>query len=188
MDADNAVPPALARSALVLRLRRGRDTYLRHLEFERCYRPGLESSLFERASALTVRFRLPVLTTVLFTHPPAPPRLAYRETIGGRVVYERRFDVVRLWKQKPEALLRQGAGPATLVGLAQECRPEHVRRAARLIAASCRGPLRGQTLGVLRALCSERFTRKELAEMIPVPAPSGTRSQAQHKRPARGHA
>ena len=178
----------LARSALVLRLRRGRETYLRHIEFERCYQPGLELSLFERASRLAARSRLPVLTTVFFIRPPAPRELSYRELIGGQLVHERRFDVVRLWEQNPETLLRLGAGPAALVGLARGCRPEHVRKAARLIAASSRGSLRGQTLVVLRALCSERFSRKELAEMIPVPATKGTRSQARHKRPARGHA
>jgi hypothetical protein len=178
MDADRA---------LVLRLRRGRETYLRHIEFERSYRPGLERSLFERASALTVRFRLPVRTTVFFIRPPAPRALSYRETISGRLVHQRRFGVVRLWQQKPETLLRQGAGPAALVGLADGCRPEHVRRAARLIAASSRGPVREQILGILRALCSERFTGRELAELIPDPAPRGTRTQTRGKRPARTH-
>ena len=118
----------------------------------------------------------------------ARPRLEscrYRETMDGRLVPEHRFDVVRLWQQKPETLLGQGAGPAALVGLARGCRAEHVRRAARLITASSRGSFAEQTLGVLRALCGERFTRSELAEMIPVPAPGGTRSQARHRRPAR---
>ena len=156
------VGPPLGKSTLLLRLRRGRETYLRHIEFERCYRRGLELSLFDHATQLAARFRLPVVTTVAFVRPPAPRALSYREVIGGHLVFERHFDVLRLWKQNPETPLRQGAGPAALVGLAQGCRPEHVRRAARLIAASSKGSLRDQTLRVLRALCSERFTRKEL--------------------------
>jgi hypothetical protein len=170
------VRPPLARSTLLVRLRKGRETYLRNLEFERCYRPGLELSLFERASYLAGRYRLPVLTTVFFTRPPAPAKLSYREVVAGHLVYERHFDVVRLWKQNPESLLRQGAAPATLVGLAQGCRPGHVRRAARLIAASFRGSERNQLLGILRALCAERFSDERMPDLIPIPVPSGTRA------------
>ena len=170
-DLRTDVGPALAKSTLILRLRRGRETYLRHLEFERCYRPGLELSLFERASDLAERFRLPVLTTVFFIRPPAPRKLSYRTMVAGHLANERFFDVVRLWAQRPEALLRQGAGPAALVGLARQCRPEHVRRAARLITGSVTGSRRNEMLEILRALCSERFTREKIAQMVPVPSP-----------------
>jgi len=57
----------------VLHLRRpdGQE-YLRHIEFEGRYRRGVELRLFEYSSRLAVQHRLPVATTVMFVHPPAP--------------------------------------------------------------------------------------------------------------------
>ncbi len=160
--------PASRRSVdTVLRLRRGRETYLRHVEFEMRYRAGLELRLFEYAARLGAQLRLPVVTTVVFLRPPAPPRLRYREVVGGRVVHERRFDVVRLFEQHPDRLLAMGPGPAALVPRAKESRAEDVRRAAQLIDRSTQPPERNDLLYVLQALCGERYTARELAGLIP---------------------
>ena len=104
------------------------------------YRPGLELRLFEYAARLLVQFRLPVLTTVFFLRPPAPAELAHKETIGKRLVHERRFDVVRLWEQNPDELLAMGPGPAALVGQAIQSGVEDVGRAVRLIRDSTQPP------------------------------------------------
>ena len=50
---------------LVLRLRRGGEEYLRHLEFQASHRGDVAMRCFEYASRLAIRFRRPVLTTVL---------------------------------------------------------------------------------------------------------------------------
>lgn len=152
----------------VLRLRRpSGDEYLRHIEFEARYRRGLERRLFEYAARLAVQFRLPVATTVLFLHAPAPREMAYREAIGERVVLERRFDVVRLWELDPQHLLAKGAGPAALVGLLRASRVDHVRDAVRLITRSTRPPERDDLMYVLHALSAERYTARELEGLIP---------------------
>lgn len=159
--------PATKRSVdTVLRLRRGPETYLRHVEFEMHYRRHLEARLFEYASRLRLQLRLPVVTTVVLLKPPGPSQLAYREIVRGRIVCERRFDVLRLWELDPEQLLALGPGPAALVGRASRVRPRHVRAAARLIS---RMPSVGRNdlLFVLQALCGERYTPMELARLIP---------------------
>jgi hypothetical protein len=152
---------------VVIRLRRGHESYLRHVEFEMRYRRGLELRLFEYAARLQAQFRLPVVTTVVFLRPPNPAQLSHREVIGGRLVHERRFDVLRLWDQDPEQLLAMGPGPAALVGRARGSSPEHVRAAARLISRSTATAERGDLLYVLQALCGERYTARELQGMIP---------------------
>jgi hypothetical protein len=170
----------------VLRLRRrGGEEYLRHVEFEARYRRGLELRLFEYAARLAVQFRLPVATTVIFLHPPAPREMAYREMIGGRVVLERRFDVVRLWEIEPRRLLAMGAGPAALVGLLRDSRPDHVRNAVQLIRRSTRPPERHDLMYVLHALSSERYTPRELEQMIPKGAVMGSGMFAKELRQAR---
>ena len=117
----------------VVRLRRGRQTYLRHLEFEMRYKKGLELRCFEYATRLAIHSRLPVLTTVVLVKKSGPRELAYREVLGGRVVHERRFDVVRLWEMDPERALRLGPGAAALIGAAEKATLPLVGRAARKI-------------------------------------------------------
>jgi len=170
---------------VVIRLRRGRDSYLRHIEFEMRYRRGLELRLFEYAARLGVQFRLPVVTTVVFLRPPAPTHLSYREVIGGRVVHERRFDVLRLWAQDPEELLAMGPGPAALVGRARGSSAEHVRAAAQLIGRATTTPERGDLLYVLQALSAERYTPEELEGMIPREAAMASGMFAKEFRQAR---
>lgn len=151
----------------VLRLRRGRDVYLRHFEFEMRYRRGVELRLFEYAARLGAQFQLPVVTTVLFLRPPAPRELAYRESIGGRLVHERVFEVIRLWEEPPARLLAMGPGPAALIGSAEAASAEHVRSAVRLISTETRPPERNDLLYVLQALCGERYTARKLKGIIP---------------------
>lgn len=159
--------PATKRTVdTVLRLRRGRETYLRHVEFEMRYRRRLEVRLFEYATRLRLQLRLPVVTTVVLLKPPAPPELTYREAVRGRIVCERRFDLLKLWELDPKHLLALGPGPAALVGRASRARPRDIRAAARLILRS-RSDRRHDLLYVLQALCGERYTARELSRLIP---------------------
>ena len=160
--------PSLSRRVdTVLRLRRGRQDYLRHLEFEVRYRKGLELRCFEYATRLVVRFRVPVLTTVVLLEKPGRKELAYREVLDGRVVHERRFDVLRLWEVDPERAIGLGPGAAALVGLAEKGMLPLLARAARNIERETEGVVRSDLLFILQALGRRRYTDGELAGVIP---------------------
>jgi hypothetical protein len=160
--------PSLSRRVdTVLRLRRAGQSYIRHLEFEMKHRKGLELRCFEYAALLVMRFRVPVLTTVVLVEKPGPRELAYREVLGGRVVHERRFDVVRLWEIDPEHALRLGPGAAALVGTAERTTLPLVRRAARKIQRETVGVVQSDLLFILQALARRRYTARELAGVIP---------------------
>ena len=160
--------PSLSRRVdTVLRLRRGRQSYIRHLEFEMRYRKGLELRCFEYATRLAIRFRVPVLTTVVLVERPGPGELAYREVLGGRIVHERRFDVVRLWELDPRRALRLGPGAAALIGPADKTTLPLVERAARKIQRETEGVVQSDLLYILQALGRRRYTARELAGVIP---------------------
>ncbi len=97
------------------------------------YKKGLELRCFEYATRLASHFQLPVLTTVVLVKKSGPRDMAYREVLGGRVVHERRFDVVRLWEMDPRRALRLGPGTAALVGLAEEATLPLIGQASRKI-------------------------------------------------------
>jgi len=59
-------------AAATLRLRRGQQSYVRHLEFAMKHRKGLEFRCFEYAALLVMRFRVPVLTTVVLVKKSGP--------------------------------------------------------------------------------------------------------------------
>jgi predicted transposase YdaD len=147
----------------VLRLWRGRQSYLRHLEFQMKYEEDLELRCFEYATRLAIRFQLPVLTTVVLVKKSGPRDLAYREVLGGRVVHERRFDVVRLWEMDPERLLRLGPGAAALVGAAEKTTLPLLKRAARKIQRETEGVVQSDLLFILQALSPRRYTARKLA-------------------------
>ena len=133
-------------AAATLRLGRGQQSYVRHLEFAMKHRKGLEFRCFEYAALLVMRFRVPVLTTVVLVKKSGPRELAYREVLGGRVVHERRFDVVRLWEMDPERALRLGPGAAALVGTAAKTTLPLLGRAARKIQRETEGVVQSDLL------------------------------------------
>ena len=151
----------------VVRLRRGRESYLRHIEFEMRYKGDLEFRCFEYATRLAIHSRLPVLTTVVLVKKSGPRDLAYREVLGGRVVHERRFDVVRLWEMDPRRALRLGPGTAALIGLAEEATLPLIGRAARKIQRETKGVAQSDLLFILHALSGGKYTARELAGEIP---------------------
>jgi hypothetical protein len=136
----------------VLRLRRGRQSYIRHLEFAMKYRKVLEFRCFSYAALLVMRYRVPVLTTVVLVKRSGPREVAFREVLGGQVVQERRFDVVRLWEIDPERALRLGPGGAALVGAAEGTTLPLLARAARKIQRETEGVVQSDLLFILQAL------------------------------------
>jgi len=131
------------------------------------YGKDLEFRCFEYAALLVMRFRVPVLTTVVLVKKSGPREVANREVLGGRVVRERRFDVVRLWKMDPERVLRLGPGGAALVGAAEKTTLPLLARAARTIQRETKGIVQSDLLFILQALSRQRYTAKELAGVIP---------------------
>jgi hypothetical protein len=152
---------------LVLRLRRGGEEYLRHVEFQSRHRSNLALRCFEYTAALAVRFRRPVLTTVLYVRPPAPHSLAYRHVFGGKVVNEWRFGVVRLWEQSPKRLLALGPGGEALVPLSGGASLSLIAAASRRIQRDAPVTQRPDLLAILQAFAEGRYTARQLAQVIP---------------------
>jgi predicted transposase YdaD len=151
----------------VVRLRRGRESYLRHLEFEMRYKGDLELRCFEYATRLATHSQLPVLTTVVLVKKSGPRDLAYQEVLGGHVVHERRFDVVRLWEMDPRRALRLGPGTAALIGAAEKATLPLIGQAALKIQRETIGAVQSDLLFVLHAFSGEKYTARELAGAIP---------------------
>ena len=151
----------------VLKLRRGSEVYLRHLEFEMRYRKGLALRVFEYAAALASEHELPVASTVLILRGPAPRSLVHEERIGGRVVCRRRISVVRLWQMDPGAAMRLGLGGAALVGLMGRRNPRVVEAAARRIEEESSPRQCRELSTVLRMLSEGRYTARELERVVP---------------------
>jgi predicted transposase YdaD len=152
---------------LTLALKRRGERYVRHLEFQSRHRADLALRCFEYALRLVVQLRLPVLTTVIYTKPPAPRNLAFQEVLFGEVVHERRFEVVRLWEHDVGDLLALGPGGAALAGLLDRGDIRVIARASRQIQRQAPRHERPDLLATLRTLCAGRYTAEQLARVIP---------------------
>jgi hypothetical protein len=152
---------------LVLVLRRGRERYVRHVEFQTRHRSDLARRCFEYATRLVVELRLPVLTTVVYMKPPAPRELVFREALGGRVLSERRFDVVRLYELEAREALSLGPGGAALVGLLGGTTLDVIAQASRRIRQRAPEAEQADLLAILQCLSEGRYTARRLARVIP---------------------
>jgi len=152
---------------LVLFLRRRGEGYVRHVEFQAGHRADLALRCFEYATRLVAQLRLPVLTTVVYTRPPAPRELIFSETLAGTVVHERRFDVVHLWELDGHEALALGPGGAALVGLLHRTDLRLIGKASAQIQRQAPQAQQPDLLAVLQSLCEGRYTAKELARVIP---------------------
>lgn len=139
----------------VMRLKRGREVYLRHLEFEMHFRGGLARRVFEYAAALASEHHLPVASTAIILKAPAPRALVYEERVRGRLVCWRRIPVLRLWKegsvQGPVGCIADAFRGAIHCSCSGAGRPERGRHGFELV---CRGqkaePGRGSGQGPRR--------------------------------------
>jgi hypothetical protein len=152
---------------LVLILGRRGERYVRHVEFQARHRSNLALRCFEYATRLVAQLRLPVFTTVIYTKPPAPRGLVFRETLGGTVVHERRFDVVRLWELDAGQALGLGPGGAALVGLLGRADLGVIGRASRQIRRQAPEAQQADLLAILQSLSEGRYTARQLARVIP---------------------
>jgi len=173
------------RPDFVLKLKRGGEVYLRHLEFEVKYRKGLALRVFEYAAALAAEYGLPVASTVIILTGPAPSSLAHEERIAGRVVCRRRISVVRLWRMDPAAAMRLGLGGAALVGLMGRRNLRVVEAAARRIKAQSSPRQCRDLWTVLRMLSEGRYTARELERVVPKEVAMGSSLVAWVKRRSR---
>ena len=148
-------------------LSRGREQYVRHLEFQSTHRAAFAHRFFQYAAALTRHFERPVLTTVLYVQPPAPSAFAYQQVLAGRVVNRWRFDVVHLWKQPPQRLMALGPGGAALVSLCQGVKPPQLAAASRCIQRGAPPARAANLLAILQVLSGRRYTARQLARVIP---------------------
>ena len=169
----------------VLKLKRGSEVYLRHLEFEMKNRKGLALRVFEYAAALAAEHGLPVASTVIILTGPAPSSLVHEERIGGRVVCRRRISVVRLWRMDPAAAMRLGLGGAALVGLMGRRNLRVVEAAARRIKAESSPRQCRDLWTVLRMLSEGRYTARELERVVPKEVVMGSSLVAEVKRRSR---
>ncbi len=120
----------------LVQLRRGEEIYYRHIEFQSGNDPHMAERCFRYNALLLLELRTPVVTTVIYLVPPAPPgdELVYRVTLGGSEVNAWRFRVVRLREIKAETALESGAaGFMALVPLLDGGSPAVVLEAARKI-------------------------------------------------------
>ncbi len=152
---------------LALFLKRRGERYVRHLEFQSRHRADVALRCFEYAARLVAQVRLPVLTTVIYTKPPAPRELAFQEALFGQVVHERRFDVVRLWEHDAGEMLALGPGGAALAGLLDRGDIRVIGRASRQIRRQAPKTEHPDLLATLRALCAGRYTAEQLGRVIP---------------------
>ena len=169
----------------VMRLKRGREVYLRHLEFEMRLRGGLARRVFEYAAALASEHHLPVVSTAIILKEPAPRALVYEERVRGRRVCWRRIPVLRLWKVKPATAMRLGPGGAALVGLMGRPDVGTLEAAARRIEADApKGQFRDLS-AVLRMLSEGRYTARDLERIVPRGVVMGSSLFAEVRRRSR---
>jgi hypothetical protein len=173
------------RPDFVLKLKRGREVYLRHLEFEVRYRKELVLRMFEYAAALAAEHGLPVASTAIILTGPAPSSLLHEERIGGRVVCRRRISVVRLWRMDPAVAMRLGVGGAALVGLMGRGNLGVVEAAARRIKSESSPRQRRDLWTVLRMLSEGRYTARELERVVPKEVVMGSSLFAEVKKRSR---
>ena len=169
----------------VMRLRRGREVYLRHLEFEMHLRGGLARRVFEYAAALAAEHRLPVVSTAVILKGPAPRALVYEERVRGRLVCWRRIPVLRLWKVKPATAMRLGPGGAALVGLMGKPDVTVVEAAARRIETEAPKGQFKDLSAVLRMLSEGRYTARVLERIVPREVVMGSSLFAEVRRRSR---
>jgi len=123
----------------VIKLRRGGETYYRHLEFPGAGRPADGGALLPHYnSQLVLRLGAPVLTTVVYLTSRAPREgeLVFRVMLEGREINIWRFEVLRLWEvEAKKAVLGGEPGVLALVplmagGQVRHRHPEVADRAA----------------------------------------------------------
>ena len=110
--------------------------------------------------------------------------------MGGRVINEWRFGVLRLWEQTPEQLLALGPGGAALIPLSGGASLPLVAAASRKIQRQAPPESRPDLLAILRVFAEGRYTARQLARVIPeeVAMASGLFEKVGARKKAEGRA
>jgi hypothetical protein len=153
----------------VLRLEHDSLVWYRHLEFQSSPDPDMPRRCFEYGTRLVLQHDAPVLTTVVCLLPGADrgAKDAFRLEVGGQVVNEWRFDVVRLWEIDVSLALRSGEpGPLALVPLLRGGeRPENLLEAVGALDAMPQAAAT-DAISVLLDLASQRYDRSTLLGVL----------------------
>ena len=155
------------RPDFVLKLQRGREVYLRHLEFEMRYDPSLPLRVFEYAAGLCAEYGLPVACTVIILKGRAPSFLVHEERVSGRIECRRRIRVVRIGQMRPAEAMGLGLGGTALVGLVGPPRLGVLEAAARRIESESSPRQRRDLWTILRMLSEGRYTGRDLERVVP---------------------
>ncbi|HEY6554038.1 MAG TPA: hypothetical protein VI669_11840 [Vicinamibacteria bacterium] len=154
----------------VIKLRRGGETYYRHLEFQGQADPQMAARCFRYNSQLVLQLGAAVLTTVVYLTARAPREgeLAFRVMLGGREINVWRFEVLRLWEvEAKKAVLGGAPGVLALVPLMAGGQDfETIRRAWRAVRAAVPGERVSPAESILLALASERYTVAEIEKLV----------------------
>jgi len=153
----------------LIRLHRCGEFYYRHIEFQAKNDPRMPERCFRYNTMLLLELKAPVLTTVLYLAPPAPPgrELVYRVMLGGAEVNAWRFSVVRLWEiDAGEALASKAAGLMALVPLLKGGDPATIWTAARQIRNVIPGPPMSDPESILWLLAKGRYNSVQLSQPV----------------------
>lgn len=153
----------------VVQLRRGEETYYRHLEFQGQADPDMAARCFRYNSQLVLQLGAPVLTTVVYltAHGPREGEIVYRVVLGGRVVNSWRFEVLRLWEVDARSVLTgREPGLLALVPLMAGGDLGTIRRAWGAVREALPGEAMSPAETILLALASERYTIADIETFV----------------------
>ncbi len=153
----------------LIRLRRGREVYYRHIEFQARNDPRMAERCFRYNAMLLLELQAPVLTTVIYLSPPGPieRELVYRVMLGDVEVNAWRFGILRLWEIEAEAALGSKApGLMALVPLLKGGEPATIWAAARQIRNLVPSPRMSDPESILWLLAQGRYNSEQLGHAV----------------------
>lgn len=152
----------------VLELKKQGELYYRHLEFQAEPDPEMAKRCFRYNTQLVLQYDAPVLTTVLYLHPPKPKRPAvFRVMLGGREINRWSFGEICLWERNASEGLTGAPGLVALVPLMKGGSDRAiVKQAARRIERAFPRERLSDAEDVLLALASRYYTVRELSRIV----------------------
>ena len=154
----------------LLKLRRGQETYYRHVEFQAEADPDMPERCFRYNTQLVLQYRVPVLTTVVYLFRPGPASrtLSFEVRLANRLVNVWHFDVVCLWEVDAQEALAHGApGLLALVPLMRGGEDlELIAAADRGIEEAAPGEAGRDAAAILLLLAGWHYTVDELSKAV----------------------
>jgi predicted transposase YdaD len=153
---------------VVLKLKRGRTIYYRHLEFQARRDRTMNRRCFLYDALLLDQYQAPVITTIIYLFPQRQPDEAvFRMKLGQREINRWQFECIRLWEWETEAILTRGLpGLAALVPLLKATEWAHMEQAVQQIETTAPAAQQSDLLAILHALGQRRYTIERLNQII----------------------